>query len=176
MIRRLFSISWLLLWRKLFVDSTFVVDCLCNSKLKILSFKINIEGNDFSRGQLRSYMRTPVGYYVAQLLSSSGKCPSIVVGTGNKGSSNLLLSSQLYFLYFTLVFFLKMKTVIFIISASVETVFLMCRLLLTCTSMKCLLSAEPFTFQSQSLMLLHQLTYGRDRLMRMRCLSSSLLN
>ncbi|MDP2437387.1 MAG: hypothetical protein Q8P67_16710, partial [archaeon] len=37
----------------------------------------------FSRGQLRSYMRTPVGYYVAQLLSSYEKTPSIVMGTGN---------------------------------------------------------------------------------------------
>ena len=37
----------------------------------------------FSRGQLRSYMRTPVAYYVAQLLSSHERIPSIVMGTGN---------------------------------------------------------------------------------------------
>ena len=30
-------------------------------------------------------MRTPVAYYVAQLMSSTGKCPTVVVGTGNKG-------------------------------------------------------------------------------------------
>lgn len=36
----------------------------------------------FANGQLRSYMRTPVNYYVAQLLSNNG-APSIVLGTGN---------------------------------------------------------------------------------------------
>lgn len=36
----------------------------------------------FSRGQLRSYMRTPVNYYTAQLLSQEG-LPCIVIGTGN---------------------------------------------------------------------------------------------
>jgi NAD+ synthase (glutamine-hydrolysing) len=36
----------------------------------------------FARGQLRSYMRTPVAYYVAQLLASTG-VPAIVLGTGN---------------------------------------------------------------------------------------------
>jgi len=41
-----------------------------------------IKGNSFSDGQLRSYMRTPVGFYVAQLLSQQGN-PAIVMGTGN---------------------------------------------------------------------------------------------
>ena len=36
----------------------------------------------FASGQLRSYMRTPVAYYVCQLLSAQ-KIPSIVLGTGN---------------------------------------------------------------------------------------------
>jgi NAD+ synthase (glutamine-hydrolysing) len=36
----------------------------------------------FARGQLRSYMRTPVVYYVCQLLASKG-LPGIVLGTGN---------------------------------------------------------------------------------------------
>ena len=41
-----------------------------------------LKGSQFADGQLRSYMRTPVNYYVAQLLSSSG-FPTIVLGTGN---------------------------------------------------------------------------------------------
>ncbi|KPI90793.1 putative NAD synthase [Leptomonas seymouri] len=44
---------------------------------------VGIEGRDFARGQLRSYMRTPPGFYVAQLLSQEGT-PAIVMGTGNK--------------------------------------------------------------------------------------------
>lgn len=41
-----------------------------------------VKGNDFSGGQLKSYMRTPVNFYVAQLLSQNGT-PCIVLGTGN---------------------------------------------------------------------------------------------
>ncbi|GET91505.1 NAD+ synthase, putative [Leishmania tarentolae] len=44
---------------------------------------VGIKGGDFARGQLRSYMRTPTGYYVAQLLTQEG-APAIVMGTGNK--------------------------------------------------------------------------------------------
>ncbi|CAJ1033959.1 NAD+ synthase, putative [Leishmania guyanensis] len=44
---------------------------------------VGIKGGDFARGQLRSYMRTPPGFYVAQLLSQEGT-PAIVMGTGNK--------------------------------------------------------------------------------------------
>lgn len=47
---------------------------ICNST------KIN--ANKFSNGQLRSYMRTPVNYYMAQLSSQEG-FPSVVIGTGN---------------------------------------------------------------------------------------------
>jgi NAD+ synthase (glutamine-hydrolysing) len=36
----------------------------------------------FARGQLRSYMRTPVAYYTCQLLAVAGT-PGIVLGTGN---------------------------------------------------------------------------------------------
>eukprot|EP00818_Percolomonas_sp_WS_P001620 CAMPEP_0117442982 /NCGR_PEP_ID=MMETSP0759-20121206/4447_1 /TAXON_ID=63605 /ORGANISM="Percolomonas cosmopolitus, Strain WS" /LENGTH=298 /DNA_ID=CAMNT_0005234917 /DNA_START=59 /DNA_END=955 /DNA_ORIENTATION=- len=43
---------------------------------------VGIEGGQFASGQLRSYMRTPVGYYTAQLLSQEGT-PAIVMGTGN---------------------------------------------------------------------------------------------
>ncbi len=44
---------------------------------------LGIEGGAFAKGQLRSYMRTPVAYYVAQLVSQAGN-PCIVMGTGNK--------------------------------------------------------------------------------------------
>jgi NAD+ synthase (glutamine-hydrolysing) len=43
----------------------------------------------FADGQLKSYMRTPINYYVAQLLSSAG-FPAIVLGTGNKDEDRYL--------------------------------------------------------------------------------------
>jgi NAD+ synthase (glutamine-hydrolysing) len=43
---------------------------------------INIEPNQFVKGQFKSYMRTPINYYIAQLYSSIGYS-SIVMGTGN---------------------------------------------------------------------------------------------
>lgn len=48
-----------------------------------------IEGKAFASGQLRSYMRTPVGYYVAQLYSQAGT-PAIVIGTGNMDEDGYL--------------------------------------------------------------------------------------
>ena len=42
----------------------------------------DISGNSFSKGQLRSYLRTPANYYAAQLLKEQG-FPAIVMGTGN---------------------------------------------------------------------------------------------
>lgn len=48
-----------------------------------------ISGGAFARGQLRSYMRTPVGYYVAQLFSQNGT-PAIVMGTGNMDEDGYL--------------------------------------------------------------------------------------
>lgn len=42
---------------------------------------MGVEGQPFATGQLRSYMRAPVGYYCAQLLSQNGT-PCIVMGTG----------------------------------------------------------------------------------------------
>jgi NAD+ synthase (glutamine-hydrolysing) len=48
-----------------------------------------IEGGQFARGQLRSYMRTPVGYYVAQLYGQKGT-PAIVMGTGNMDEDGYL--------------------------------------------------------------------------------------
>lgn len=49
----------------------------------------NNSDTGFADGQLRSYMRTPVNYYVAQLLSSSG-LPCIVMGTGNQDEDGYL--------------------------------------------------------------------------------------
>ncbi|RNF21164.1 NAD+ synthase [Trypanosoma conorhini] len=49
---------------------------------KTIETAVGIEGTDFARGQLRSYMRTPAAYYVAQLYSQGGT-PAIVMGTGN---------------------------------------------------------------------------------------------
>jgi NAD+ synthase (glutamine-hydrolysing) len=48
-----------------------------------------ITGGKFANGQLRSYMRTPVGYYVAQLFSQDGN-PAIVMGTGNMDEDGYL--------------------------------------------------------------------------------------
>jgi len=48
-----------------------------------------ITGGSFAKGQLRSYMRTPVNYYVAQLLSQQGT-PCIVMGTGNQDEDGYL--------------------------------------------------------------------------------------
>ncbi|KAL0487918.1 NAD+ synthase NadE [Acrasis kona] len=67
------------------VDQTTVFD-----QLKQISDKaIGINGGDFASGQLRSYMRTPVGFYTAQLLSQNGT-PAIVLGTGNKDEDGYL--------------------------------------------------------------------------------------
>lgn len=55
-----------------------------HSKLaELVEGATGIAGKDFARGQLRSYMRTPVAFYIAQLLSQEGT-PAIVMGTGNK--------------------------------------------------------------------------------------------
>lgn len=50
---------------------------------------VGIEGKHFADGNLRSYMRTPAGYYVAQLLSQEG-FPAIVLGTGNQDEDGYL--------------------------------------------------------------------------------------
>ena len=49
----------------------------------------NIKGGSFATGQLRSYMRTPVSYYAAQLLSQEGN-PAVVMGTGNQDEDGYL--------------------------------------------------------------------------------------
>jgi NAD+ synthase (glutamine-hydrolysing) len=55
----------------------------------MITERFPIDGTTFSKGQLRSYMRTPTNYYAAQLLSQQGY-PAIVVGTGNKDEDGYL--------------------------------------------------------------------------------------
>lgn len=50
---------------------------------------VGVQGKSFASGQLRSYMRTPVGYYVAQLISQDG-LPCVVMGTGNMDEDGYL--------------------------------------------------------------------------------------
>jgi len=70
------------------IDQTSVFDQLT----QLVEEKVKLEGNQFSRGQMRSYMRTPVNYFVAQLLSQHS-LPAIVLGTGN-------LDEDMYLKYF----------------------------------------------------------------------------
>ncbi|KEG15395.1 putative NAD synthase [Trypanosoma grayi] len=56
---------------------------------KTVEAAVRIEGKDFARGQLRSYMRTPAAYYVAQLYGQEGT-PAIVMGTGNMDEDGYL--------------------------------------------------------------------------------------
>eukprot|EP01084_Bolivina_argentea_P040431 74733_1 len=67
------------------IDQTQVYDQLKN----IIDTNVGQNGNPFASGQLRSYMRTPAIYYIAQLLSTNG-CPTIVMGTGNKDEDGYL--------------------------------------------------------------------------------------
>jgi NAD+ synthase (glutamine-hydrolysing) len=60
------------------VDQTHVHDLL----VEAIDKSLNVQPNKFARGQMRSYQRTPVAYYVAQVLSCNG-APCLVVGTGN---------------------------------------------------------------------------------------------
>jgi len=67
------------------IDQTAVFDLLS----KTIDTAVGIEGNSFSQGQLKSYMRTPANYYVAQTFSQTGT-PCIVLGTGNKDEDGYL--------------------------------------------------------------------------------------
>ena len=61
-----------------------------HTELSLLIEKsLGIEGKGFARGQLRSYMRAPCQYYVAQLISQEG-FPCIVMGTGNQDEDGYL--------------------------------------------------------------------------------------
>lgn len=67
------------------VDQTPIFDSL----VKLVDTQTKIEGKHFATGQMRSYMRTPVGYYVAQLVSQAGN-PCVVMGTGNQDEDGYL--------------------------------------------------------------------------------------
>jgi len=67
------------------IDQTDIFDNLVN----IVEENTGIQSNKFSGGQLRSYMRTPINYYCAQLLTSQGY-PAIVMGTGNMDEDGYL--------------------------------------------------------------------------------------
>ena len=60
-----------------------------NNLTEIITDSTKIDSGKFSGGQLRSYMRTPINYYCAQLLTQEGT-PSIVMGTGNKDEDGYL--------------------------------------------------------------------------------------
>lgn len=55
----------------------------------IVDGAVKIKGKPFASGMLCSYMRTPVGYYVAQLYSQEGNA-AIVMGTGNMDEDGYL--------------------------------------------------------------------------------------
>jgi NAD+ synthase (glutamine-hydrolysing) len=59
----------------------------------IVTAALGVTSKPFASGQLRSYMRTPVGYYVAQLLSQEGT-PAIVMGTGNQDEDGYLMYAR----------------------------------------------------------------------------------
>jgi len=67
------------------VDQTKLHDELVN----LIDTATGITGTPFSKGQMRSYQRTPVGYYVAQLFSQQGH-PCVVMGTGNQDEDGYL--------------------------------------------------------------------------------------
>ena len=64
------------------VDQTAVFDMLRPMVEKVVGSGENEDRVEFARSQLKSYMRTPVAYFAAQLLNSQG-FGSLVVGTGN---------------------------------------------------------------------------------------------
>nr|CCD12847.1 unnamed protein product [Trypanosoma congolense IL3000] len=70
---------------KVVIDQTVLHGQLSQS----IEAAVGIEGNDFARGQLRSYMRSPAVYYVAQLYGQKG-IPTIVMGTGNMDEDGYL--------------------------------------------------------------------------------------
>lgn len=60
-----------------------------NALVPLIEQSTGIKANFFANGNLRSYMRTPVAFYVAQLLSQEGT-PAVVVGTGNYDEDGFL--------------------------------------------------------------------------------------
>ena len=66
------------------IDQSDIFDTLSSRVEK----ELDIESNIYSKGQLKSYMRTPVNYFIAQVLSQS--TPAIVLGTGNMDEDGYL--------------------------------------------------------------------------------------
>lgn len=64
------------------VDQTEVFDMLKMNVEKATGIEGDKERMEFARSQLKSYMRTPVAYFAAQLLNSQNM-GALVVGTGN---------------------------------------------------------------------------------------------
>eukprot|EP01083_Nonionella_stella_P042803 115536_1 len=60
-----------------------------NDLKALIDKQVGIKGGSFQSGQLRSYMRTPSAYYVAQCISQTG-LPCVVMGTGNKDEDGYL--------------------------------------------------------------------------------------
>lgn len=60
------------------IDQSDIFDLLVDK----IDNAIGIKGNKFAQGMLKSYMRTPINYYIAQLQSQE-HCASLVLGTGN---------------------------------------------------------------------------------------------
>lgn len=65
------------------IDQTGIYDQIVDIVDKSSNIKVPEEKKNFPNGQLKSYMRTPINYYVAQKLSACD-FPTIVLGTGNK--------------------------------------------------------------------------------------------
>lgn len=74
-----------------FGDKLFIVDqtTIFDQLTALVSNSLDLARSSFADGQMKSYMRTPVGYYAAQLLSSNG-IRSVVMGTGNKDEDGYL--------------------------------------------------------------------------------------
>jgi len=62
-----------------------------NTELQtVVEKSIGIDAKGFAKGQLRSYMRTPVAYFTSQLIAQEG-LPCVVMGTGNKDEDGYLM-------------------------------------------------------------------------------------
>lgn len=69
------------------IDQSEIFDSL----VRVVShaFRMKAEPSAFAMGNLKSYMRTPVAFYVAQLLAQDGT-PAVVIGTGNYDEDGFL--------------------------------------------------------------------------------------
>ena len=67
------------------IDQTDIFDSIVG----LVDSETGVKSNKFSGGQMRSYMRTPINYYCAQLLTQEGY-PAIVMGTGNMDEDGYL--------------------------------------------------------------------------------------